>query len=111
MAFGIVRDDGCLYRGVVRRDGLLPGLPPKLTKSTQRLVEAGQDLPATITAWRQVLENLMTGFQAGDARIDPKSGLKTCASTYCELQSLCRVGELERQRQAGRQDRQQEPPA
>jgi RecB family exonuclease len=110
VAFGIIRDDGCLYRGVVRRDGLLPDLPPKPTKANQRLVEAGQDLPATITAWRQILENLMTGFQAGDARVDPKGGLKTCDSTYCELQSLCRVGELERLRQAGRQDRQQESP-
>jgi len=53
----------------------------------------------------------MTGFQAGDTRVDPKNGLKTCSVTYCELQSLCRVGELERQRKTRREDRPQEPPA
>ncbi len=111
VAFGIIRDDGCLYRGVVRREGLLPDLPPKENNSTRYLVEAGRDLPDTITQWRQVLEALMTGFQAGETSVDPKHGLKTCSSTYCELQSLCRVGELEQQRKAGREDRQQEPPA
>jgi probable DNA repair protein len=111
VAFGIIRDDGCLYRGVVRRDGLLPGLPAKENNTTREVVEAGRDLPATITAWRQVLEGLMTGFQAGDTRVDPKNGLKTCSVTYCELQSLCRVGELERQRKTSREDRPQEPPA
>ena len=41
VAFGIIRDDGCLYKGVVKHGGLLPGLPPKENKSNQYLVEAG----------------------------------------------------------------------
>jgi len=87
---------------------LLPDLPPKETRANQYLVEAGNDLPATTARWRQVLERLMTDFQAGDTRIDPKSGLKTCSNSYCELQSLCRVGELEQQRKTSLKDPQQE---
>jgi RecB family exonuclease len=109
VAYGIVRDDGCLYRGVVRRGGLLPDLPPKETNATRFLVEAGQDLPATISEWRQILEQLMKDFQAGEAGVNPKAGLKTCSASYCELQSLCRVGELEQQRKTSLEDNRQGP--
>lgn len=111
VAFGIIRDDGCLFRGVARRDGLLPDLPPKETKASRYLVEAGQDLPATISAWRLVLERLVADFQAGHAAVDPKAGLNTCTNTWCELQSLCRVGELEQQRKIDEDSPQQGPAA
>jgi probable DNA repair protein len=108
VAFGIIRDDGCLFKGVARREGLLPDLPPNETKTTRYLVEAGRDLPATITAWRQVLEHLVAGFQSGEAAVDPKAGLNTCSKTWCELQPLCRVGELEQNRKTGQEDDQRE---
>jgi RecB family exonuclease len=111
VAFGIIRDDGCLYRGVAKRGGLLPDLPPKETKANQYLIEAGNDLPATTAQWRQILERLMTAFQAGESRIDPKNGLKTCTNSYCKLQSLCRVGELDQLRKTSLKDPQQEPSA
>ena len=59
VVFGIVRDDGCLYKGVVRRGGLLPDLPPKETRSNQYLIDAGQKMPETIEDWRQILHRLM----------------------------------------------------
>ena len=108
VVFGIVRDDGCHYRGVVKRGGLLPDLPPKETKANQYLVDAGNNLPETIADWRQVLQTLMTDFLAGEAAIDPKHGLNTCNNSYCNLQSLCRVGELEQQRKTSGNDGQQE---
>jgi hypothetical protein len=37
----------------------------------------------------------MADFLAGEAAIDPKDGLNTCTKSYCELQTLCRVGELD----------------
>jgi len=111
VAFGIIRDDGCLFKGVARRGGLLPDLPPNETKTTRYLVEAGRDLPATITAWRQVLERLVADFQSGVAAVDPKAGLNTCSKTWCELHSLCRVGELEQHRKSGRESDQREAPA
>ena len=94
MVFGIVRDDGCEYKGVVTRTGLLPGLPPQESKANRELVDAGHEMSATIENWRQTLHHLMAGFLAGKAAIDPKHGLDTCKDHYCKLQSLCRVGEL-----------------
>lgn len=94
VVFGIVRDDGCEYKGVVTRTGLLPGLPPQESKANRELVNAGHEMSATIENWRQTLHHLMAGFLAGEAAIDPKHGLDTCKDHYCKLQSLCRVGEL-----------------
>jgi len=109
VVFGIIRDDGCVYKGVVKRGGLLPGLPPKETNATRYLVEAGNELPKTIKNWRQVLHHLMTDFIAGETAVDPKDGLNTCNNSYCKLQSLCRVGELEQLRKTNVQNTQKEP--
>jgi hypothetical protein len=106
VVFGIIRDDGCSYKGVVTQAGLFPDLPPKETNSTRFLVEAGNQMPETINNWRQVLHHLMADFLSGIADIDPKDGLTTCTKSYCELQSLCRVGELS---QAQKTDRQESP--
>ena len=95
VVFGIIRDDGCLYKGVVKQGGLLPGLPPRQDSRTSYLVEAGQNMSATIAGWRQILHHLMTDFLAGHAPVDPKAGTRTCDNSYCELHSLCRIGELE----------------
>jgi ATP-dependent helicase/nuclease subunit B len=95
VAFAVIRDDECLYRGVATQDGIFPGLPPKPGRHTEQIVEAGRDMPATIENWRQILHRLMTEFLAGEAAIDPRDGRKTCDNSYCELQSLCRIGELE----------------
>jgi len=95
VVFAIVRNDGCLYKGVVTQGGLFPDLPPKETKNTQELVNAGYAMPKTIENWRQVLHRLMADFLAGEAAVDPKNGRKTCTNSYCELHSLCRIGELE----------------
>ncbi|MEE8495214.1 MAG: PD-(D/E)XK nuclease family protein [Xanthomonadales bacterium] len=102
VVFAIIRDDGCLYQGVVGRGGLFPDLPPRKTKTTQELVDAGHEMPKTIESWRQVLHRLMADFLAGEAAVDPKDGRKTCADSYCELHSLCRIGELEQIQKAQR---------
>jgi len=104
MVFGIVRDDGCLYKGVVKQGGLLPGLPPKAGRATQELVDAGDEMSKTIENWRQILQRLMANFLAGEAAIDPKHDLKTCDNSYCELQSLCRIGELDQRRKTSQQE-------
>jgi len=103
VVFAIIRDDGCLYKGVVRQGGLFPGLPPKESKTTQELVDAGHEMPKTIANWRQVLRRLMADFLAGEAAVDPKYGRKTCDNSFCELHSLCRIGELEQLQKTRRQ--------
>jgi hypothetical protein len=95
VVFAVIRDDGCLYQGVVSRGGLFPDLPPKETKTTRELVDAGHEMPKTLESWRRVLHRLMVDFLAGEAAVDPKNGRNTCADSYCELHSLCRIGELE----------------
>lgn len=100
LAFAVIRDEKCEYKGVASQAGLLPDLPPKQTKANYYLVEAGNDMQLTIDNWRIVIHRLMSEFLAGDARIDPKLGLKTCEQTYCQLQSLCRVGELVQRQQS-----------
>jgi probable DNA repair protein len=108
MVFGIIRDDGCLYKGVVRQGGLLPGLPPKANKATQELIDAGYEMSETIENWRHILHHLMADFLAGKAAVDPKHDLKTCENSYCELQSLCRIGELDQRRKTNQKNSQQE---
>jgi len=100
VVFGIVREDGCEYKGVVRQGGLLPGLPPNATSTNQYLVDAGQDMPETIKKWRKTLRHLMVDFLDGEAAIDPKDDDKTCDNSYCKLQPLCRIGELRQRRES-----------
>lgn len=104
VVFSVIRDDGCEYKGVVQRDGLLPGLP-RTGASHEYLLEAGENMDETIARWREVLHQLMADFLAGEAAVDPKDGLKTCDDSYCEMQTLCRVGELEQHaRTAGQEE-------
>ena len=67
----------------------------QITGRGRELVDAGYNMPETITSWRDVLHHLMRAFLDGEAQIDPKNGRKTCTDEYCELQRLCRIDELE----------------
>ena len=108
VVFAIIRDDGCLYKGVVQQGGLLPGLPPKENKANQYLIDAGYELPKTIADWRQILHRLMEDFLDGKAAIDPKDDRNTCNNSYCKLQSLCRIDELEQRRKINQKNNQRE---
>jgi len=104
VVFEVIRDDECLFKGVVRDEGAFPGLPPKRGKATEVLIEAGAAMPETVDGWREVLHGLMADFLQGRAAVDPKDGRKTCDNSWCELQPLCRLGELERLAADGRGD-------
>ena len=95
VAFAVLRDDDCLYKGLATQEGIFPGLPPKQNQYNRDLIEAGQNMPATVQNWRVILHRLMAEFLAGNATIDPKDGRKTCDNSFCEMQPLCRIGELE----------------
>jgi probable DNA repair protein len=95
IVFAVIRDDDCVYSGVVNQEGLFPGLPPRRARNTEMLIEAGEDLPATITEWRSILHRLMREFLGGQAEVDPKDGSNTCEKSFCELHKLCRIDELE----------------
>jgi probable DNA repair protein len=93
VAFGILREDGCEFKGIVTREGLLPQLPPRESVHTVEQIEAGKNMPETIASWRQTLHRLMSEFLEGDAAIDPKTDM-TCQNTYCQLQPVCRINEI-----------------
>ncbi len=95
LVFAVIRDDECVYKGVVKNDRLLPGLPPSRGGNAQLLSEAGENLGETTARWRIVLHRLMADFLAGQAAVDPKDGTATCNNSFCELHSLCRIGELQ----------------
>lgn len=101
VVFAVIRDDECLFSGVVNNEGLFPGLPPPPRQSTAELIEAGEDLQATTARWKVTLHRLMADFLAGEAAIDPKDGTRTCERSFCELQPLCRIGELQSLADAG----------
>ena len=48
--------------------------------------------PVRLAEWRQVIERLVAEFEAGDARVNPKSGAKTCQ--HCHLHAFCRIDEI-----------------
>jgi probable DNA repair protein len=79
VAFAKLRAGEMRFTGYSREEGALPG------------VTRYDSWKALIDGWRKELEALARGFASGDARVDPKEGLKTCSR--CDLQTLCRVHE------------------
>lgn len=67
------------FIGLSRELNLLPGVNE---------VRSWKNL---LAEWRKDAEALGAAFAAGEARVDPKYELKTCAR--CDLQTLCRVYE------------------
>jgi len=94
VVYAVLREDGCEFKGIVREPGLFPNLP-RPGNAYAYLDEAGRDLPGTTARWREQLHGLMARFLEGQADIQPTDGRKTCKAVYCELQPLCRIGELE----------------
>jgi len=95
VVFSVIRDDECVYKGIATEQGIFPGLPPSRGQTAGKIIEAGQNMPATIEEWRRILHRLMADFLAGAASIDPKDGTNTCKNSYCDLHSFCRIHELE----------------
>jgi probable DNA repair protein len=95
VVYAVLREDGCLFSGIVRREGLFPGLP-RSGKSNEHLAEAGKNLTETTAHWKSLLHRLMADFLAGAAPIQPLRGRTSCKNIYCDLQPLCRIDELER---------------
>ena len=86
IAFGCVRaDDAMGLEGLAVRSGILPGVEPGARPF------ANLTFSDVLDSWRNDILNLAQEFAAGEARVDPKHGSKTCE--YCGLQSLCRVAE------------------
>jgi hypothetical protein len=90
VAFAQIRPETVGFSGVVRGEGVLPDLPGNRKGEVR---DAANDWPRVLQDWSAMLEELGREFSAGTAAVDPKNGLATCQSTYCELAALCRIHE------------------
>ncbi|MGZ4827230.1 MAG: PD-(D/E)XK nuclease family protein [Terriglobales bacterium] len=61
---------------------------------TALLGHGGHELEQRLPDWIKVVNQLGASFLAGDAAVDPKNAVKTCA--LCDLHSLCRIGDFSR---------------
>ncbi|MGD0912591.1 MAG: PD-(D/E)XK nuclease family protein [Terracidiphilus sp.] len=66
---------------------LLPDVSARSGLAKNKLTE--QDM----AAWREYIEQMARDFVAGEAKVDPRDGEKTCEK--CGLQTLCRIAEFE----------------
>ena len=90
VAFGQVKVGKMGFRGIAREPGLLPGVG-RVTEDRKKAAKEYRDWDHLVQRWREELESIGRGFAAGDARVDPKSGPKTCE--LCDQHTFCRVAE------------------
>jgi len=79
VAFARLKTGEMRFMGFSRDKDAVPG------------VKQVHDWESLLSRWTSHLRDLAQGFAAGDARVDPKEGLKTCRN--CDLHPLCRVHE------------------
>lgn len=90
VAFAQLRKDDSRFLGIAAEAGLVPEVG-----SVADVKEAAAlgSWEALLAEWRRVLAALGEAFRAGDARVAPKDGSRTCE--YCDVGPLCRIRELE----------------
>jgi ATP-dependent helicase/nuclease subunit B len=89
VAFAVVKTGESRFRGVSRVPGLIANvLTIDKDRAGKHLYRSWDDL---LAGWRVELEAIGRGFAAGDARVDPKRGTKTCEN--CKQHMLCRIAE------------------
>ncbi len=74
------------FEGIAREPRLLPQVSAVRTDSGRTGEAAWRERQQR---WRVLLEGLIAGFLAGEARVDPKPG----ACDYCHLSDVCRIAE------------------
>jgi ATP-dependent helicase/nuclease subunit B len=104
LAFATLRRGECRYAGLAAGTEVFPGLSDLATVSEKQDVPVHWD--ALMAAWRETLERLALEYRLGDARVNPRDGMKTCE--YCGLQPLCRIDEY-RMQNSDNMDEEQQP--
>jgi len=88
LAFGRIKRGKSTFIGLSESEGILPGVK---TISDSRYTQDINDWDALLVQWQNTLSELAIAFQAGDARVDPKS---TTTCRYCDLHTFCRIYEI-----------------
>ena len=74
------------YSALVSSDNFMTGIVP--IGKDESVSESWGELTSL---WQQRVINVADEFIAGESRVDPVNGIKTCQ--YCRLQPLCRINE------------------
>ena len=90
VVFAQVRVGQHAFKGLARIEGLVPGTTT-ITNSRSGDAKACADWAGLLRGWRRELEGLGRAIAAGDARLDPKRGARTCEG--CSQAIVCRVAE------------------
>src|SRR6267143_1218592 len=85
VAFAHVRAGEMEFKGIARKDGLIPGVALLTKQQASKRYRSWDEL---LSGWRRELEALGREFASGEARVDPKDKLATCR--YCDVKPLCR---------------------
>ena len=91
IAFARLRAGQIEFSGVVKRGGILPGLPSRARYHKQVM----DDWQGTLANWKESVELLAKEYKDGRADVSPTTS-RTCEETYCELHALCRIAEKNR---------------
>jgi ATP-dependent helicase/nuclease subunit B len=92
LAFAQVLPGSLQFCGVAMEEGLLPRVGT--VDKVRAKVPVPRDWGALTAMWRRDVEALAREFRAGDARVSPKDGAKTCE--LCAQKPFCRVAAGER---------------
>jgi ATP-dependent helicase/nuclease subunit B len=90
IAFARIRTGVAEFCGVAMEPGLLPKVAT-IDKNRTKQAKQYADWNALTAHWRREIEALAREFLAGEARVKPKRGAKTCE--LCDQQAFCRVAE------------------
>jgi len=78
------------FKGAAEEAGLLPKVN---SFDKLRVKDLKGSWEEVLAEWGNTMNKLVKEFQDGKAAVDPKKE-DTCKTTYCNLQSLCRINEL-----------------
>lgn len=88
VAFAILHARETGFRGILRDEALLPGVPGHAR--ARHLPAAASDWQSMLDHWQATVENLIERYAVGDAQVDPLPGI----CERCHLASVCRIHEL-----------------
>ena len=88
VAFAVVRNDECAFKGITRDEDVLPRVDS--VGNCKILVRQGvADWHQLTHRWLEDLEGVAQAFAAGEASVRPVDESRACR--YCDLQPLCRI--------------------
>jgi ATP-dependent helicase/nuclease subunit B len=92
IAFAQVLPGNTQFCGLAMEEGLLPRVGT--VDKVRAKVPVPRDWASLTAQWRREIEGLAAEFRAGDARVSPKAGAKTCE--LCAQKPFCRIAAAER---------------